>query len=134
MASAVGFDGWGQLRCSGRLTGQLLILRLMTLGFWRLRRGGSGSAMISATACRWAWLLFWGEKTRLCAGRSTSCAEAAYERQSVRDQVGLERGVVHQAPDRVVGREVPPRFLVDPVRGSGAQDDFRATLVGFQFV
>jgi hypothetical protein len=52
IASPAGLDGWGQLRCSGRLTGQLLILRLMTRGFSRLRRGGSGAAMISATA-RW---------------------------------------------------------------------------------
>jgi hypothetical protein len=61
------FDGWGQLRCSGRLTAQLLILRLMTLGFWRGRRGGSGSARISATARCWAVSMLWGEKTRLCA-------------------------------------------------------------------
>jgi|SRR5450755_4252987 hypothetical protein len=32
IASLGGLVGWGQLRCSGRLTGQLLILRLMTRG------------------------------------------------------------------------------------------------------
>jgi hypothetical protein len=41
IVSFAGLDGWGQLRCSGRLTAQLLILRLMTLGLWRGRRGGS---------------------------------------------------------------------------------------------
>jgi hypothetical protein len=51
MALAAGVAGWGQLRCSGRLTGQLLILRLMTRGFSRWRRSGSGWARISAIAC-----------------------------------------------------------------------------------
>ena len=51
IASWAGIAGLGQLRCSGRLTGQLLILRLMTRGFWRVRRWGSGRARISAIAC-----------------------------------------------------------------------------------
>src|SRR5450755_3237131 len=33
MLCSGGLVGWGQLRCSGRLTGQLDILRLMTRGF-----------------------------------------------------------------------------------------------------
>jgi hypothetical protein len=54
MVSSAGLVGWGQWRCSGRLTPQLDILRLMTRGFWRGRRSGSGPARISVIACRWA--------------------------------------------------------------------------------
>jgi hypothetical protein len=50
------------------LTFQLDILRLMTLGFCRSRRGANGSARISATAWwRAVWML-WGGKSRLGAG------------------------------------------------------------------
>lgn len=51
MVSLAGLVGWGQSRCSGRLTAQFDILRLMTLGFSRSRRSGSGSARISVIAC-----------------------------------------------------------------------------------
>lgn len=51
MVSLACMVGWGQLRCLGRLTGQLDILRLMTRGFLRGRRSGSGSARISVIAC-----------------------------------------------------------------------------------
>lgn len=51
MVSSAGLVGWGELWCSGRLTGQLLILRLITRGFLRRRRSGSGSARISEIAC-----------------------------------------------------------------------------------
>ena len=50
MLSLAGLAGGGQLRCSGRLTAQLLILRLMTRGFSRGLRWGSGWARISAIA------------------------------------------------------------------------------------
>ena len=50
MASSGRLVGLGVLRCSARLTGQLLILRLMTRGLRRRRRAGSGWARISATA------------------------------------------------------------------------------------
>ncbi len=50
MASFAGLAGWGQLRCSGRLTAQLDILRLTTRGFSRGLRSGSGWARISAIA------------------------------------------------------------------------------------
>jgi hypothetical protein len=42
MVSSGRVVGCGQFRCSGRLTPQLLILRLMTRGFSRRRRSGSG--------------------------------------------------------------------------------------------
>jgi hypothetical protein len=51
IVSSAGLVGWGQLWCSGRLTGHLDILRLITRGFSRRRRSGSGSARISAIAC-----------------------------------------------------------------------------------
>ena len=72
--------GWGQLRCSGRLTFQLDILRLTTRGLVRRRRGGSGWARISAIACSWAALRLWGGKARLGSGAASGGAEAAYER------------------------------------------------------
>ncbi len=115
MRVSAGLVGWGQLRCSGRLTGQLDILRLMTRGFLRRRRWGSGSARISAIACWCAVAIVRGGKSRLGAGGAAGGAEAADERQSVGDEVGLERGVVHHAPDRVVGAEVSVGLLVDAV-------------------
>ena len=117
MLSSGGLVGWGQLRCSGRLTGQLDILRLMTRGFSRARRWGSGSARISAIACWCAVVIVRGGKSRLGAGAAAGGAEAADERQSVRNEVGLECGVVHHTPDRVVGGEVAVGFLIDAVRG-----------------
>src|SRR5450432_639881 len=116
IASLGGLVGWGQLRCSGRLTGQLLILRLMTRGSARWRRSGSGWARISATACWWAVAMLWGGKSRVGAGAATRGAEACGERQSVGVEVGGERGVVHQPADRVVGAQVAVGFLVDAVR------------------
>jgi len=115
MRWAAGVVGWRQLRCSGRLTPQLLILRLMTLGFWRTRRVGSGSARISAIACWWAVVMVRGGKPGLRAGGAASGAEASDERQSVGDEIGMQGGVVHHAPDRVVRAEVPVGFLVDAV-------------------
>jgi hypothetical protein len=80
MASSGGLVGWGQLRCSGRLTPQLDILRLMTRGFSRCRRAGSGSARISAIARWWARSMLGGGKSRLGAGAAAGGAEAADER------------------------------------------------------
>jgi len=80
MASLVGVVGCGQLRCSCRLTPQLLILRLMTLGFWRRRRCGSGSARISAIAWWCALVIVRGGKPGLGAGAAARGAEAANER------------------------------------------------------
>jgi hypothetical protein len=68
MVSSGGVVGCGQLRWSGRLTPQLLILRLMTLGFSRARRCGSGSARISAIAFWCALAIVRGGKPRLGAG------------------------------------------------------------------
>lgn len=76
MASSVGLGGW---RCSGRLTDQLLILRLMTCGLERRRRSGSGWARISAIACSCALLVVRGGKSRLGAGGAAGSAEAADE-------------------------------------------------------
>jgi hypothetical protein len=80
MRSAAGLVGWGQLRWWERLTPQLDILRLMTRGFSRGRRSGSGSARISAIACWWAASRLWGGKSRLGAGAAAGGAEAADER------------------------------------------------------
>jgi hypothetical protein len=80
MIVSVGVVGWGQLRCWGRLTRQLDILRLITRGLRRWRRSGSGSARISAIACWWARSVLWGGKSRLGAGAATGGAEAADER------------------------------------------------------
>jgi hypothetical protein len=63
----------------------------------------------------WAVVRLWGGKSRLGAGGAAGGAQAADERQSVGDEVGLERGVVHHAADRVVGAEVAVGFLVDAV-------------------
>ena len=88
----------------------------MTRGLVRSRRSGSGSARISAIACSCARRArLWGGKSRVGAGAAAGGAKAAGERESVGVEVGLERGVVHQAPDRVVGAEVAVGFLVDAV-------------------
>ena len=76
-ACAVGLGG---LRCSGRLTPQLDILRLITRGLRRGRRPGSGSSRISAIACRWALSMSVGGKARLGAGGAAGGPEAADER------------------------------------------------------
>jgi hypothetical protein len=68
IASLGGLVGLGGLRCWGRLTGQLLILRLITRGLVRSRRGPSRSARISVIACSCALLIVWGGKSRLGAG------------------------------------------------------------------
>jgi hypothetical protein len=68
MTSETWAVGLGQLRCSGRLTPQLDILRLITRGLRRRRRSGSGWARISTIACSWAAARLWGGKARLGAG------------------------------------------------------------------
>lgn len=80
MVSSGGLVGWGQLRCSGRLTGQLLILRLITRGFSRRRRWGSGPARISAIACWCAVVIVRGGKPWLGSGAAAGGAEAFDER------------------------------------------------------
>jgi len=52
----------------------------------------------------------------------------------MRNEVGLQRGVVHHATDRVVGAEVPVGLLVDAVGVLGAEHDPRTALVGFQLI
>jgi hypothetical protein len=89
MASLGGLVGLGGFRCSGRLTAQLLILRLMTLGLLRKRRGRSRSERISAIACSWAVAIVRGGKSRLGAGAATGGPQAADERQSVGISVGV---------------------------------------------
>jgi len=68
IASSARFVGLAGFRCSGRLTGQLDILRLMTLGLVRSLRDGSRSARISVIAYSWALLIVRGGKSRLRAG------------------------------------------------------------------
>jgi len=60
--------GLGGSTCSGRLTAQLDILRLMTRGLRRRRRSGRGCARISTIACSCATARLWGGKSRLGAG------------------------------------------------------------------
>jgi hypothetical protein len=80
IASLGGLAGLGQLRCSGRLTPQLDILRLMTRGLARSRRSPSVSARISAIACSWAVASLWGGKSRLGSGTAPRGPDAACER------------------------------------------------------
>jgi hypothetical protein len=79
-ASLGGLLGLGGSRCSGRLTGQLDILRLITRGLDRSRRCPSVVARISAIACLCAVLIVRGGKSRLCAGAAAGGPEAAGER------------------------------------------------------
>jgi hypothetical protein len=132
--SSAGLVGWGQLWCSGRLTGHLDILRLITRGFLRGRRLGSGSARISAIACRCAVAIVRGGKPRVGAGAAVGGTEAADERQSVWNEVGGERGVVHHSPDRVVGSEMTVGLLVDAIGRLGAKHHSWAALVGLELV
>src|SRR5262245_56389346 len=115
IAASGGVVGCGQFRCSGRLMCHLAIFRLTSLGFVRKRRSGSGSARISAIACWWAAARLRGGKSRVGAGAAPGGSETAGEGQSVGVEVGLERGVVHQPPDRVMGAEVAVGLLDDPV-------------------
>jgi len=80
MVSLVGLVGFGGLRCSGRLTGEFDILRLITRGLDRCRRGPSVLARFSATACSWAVWIVRGGKSRLGAGASAGGPQAAGER------------------------------------------------------
>ena len=80
MVSSACLVGLGQLRCSGRLTGQLDILRLITRGLVRSRRGPSLSARISVTACSWAAASVRGGKSRLGSGAAAGGAQASGER------------------------------------------------------
>src|SRR5690242_19710170 len=99
MVSLGALVGCGQWRCAGRLTPQLLILRLTTRGLARRRRRGSVSARISAIASVCAVWRVWGGKSRVGAGAAAGGAEASGKRQSVGVKIGRERGVVHQAAD-----------------------------------
>jgi hypothetical protein len=80
MASLGCLAGWGALRCPGRLTPQPDILRLMTRGFARSRRSGSGSARISVIAWSCAAVRLWGGKSRVGSGAAAGGAEASDER------------------------------------------------------
>ncbi len=80
IASLARFVGLGGFRCSGRLTAQLDILRLITRGLVRSRRGLSRSARISVIACSWAVAIVRGGKSRLGSGAAAGGAEAAGER------------------------------------------------------
>jgi hypothetical protein len=68
VVSLGGLVGLGGLRCSGRLTGQLLILRLITRGLDLSRRGPSVLARISPTASSCAVVIVRGGKSRLGSG------------------------------------------------------------------
>jgi hypothetical protein len=80
MAALGGLLGFGGSRCSGRLTGQFDILRLITRGLDRSRRGPSVMARISAIACSCAVAIVRGGKSRLLAGAATGGPQAARER------------------------------------------------------
>src|ERR1035441_9898556 len=114
-ASSARFVGLGVFRCSGRLTPQLDILRLITRGLVRSRRGPSRSARISVIACSWALLIVRGGKSRLGAGTAAGGPQASGERQSVGIEVAGQCSVVHQPADRVVRAQVPVGFLVDAI-------------------
>lgn len=79
IASSAGFVGLGGLRCSVRLTPQLDILRLITRGLDRSRRGPSVLARISAIACSCAAAIVRGGKSRLCAGAAAGGPQASGE-------------------------------------------------------
>jgi hypothetical protein len=80
MVSLGGLVGLGGLRCSGRLTAQLDILRLMTRGLVRSRRGPSCSARISVITCSWAVVRVRGGKSRLGSGAAAGGPERSGER------------------------------------------------------
>lgn len=88
-ASLGGVVGLGGLRCSGRLTGQLDILRLITRGLDRSRRGPRTLARISLIASSWAVAIVRGGKSRLGAGAAAGGPQAAGERQSVGIEVAM---------------------------------------------
>jgi len=79
IASRGGLVGLGGFRCSGRLTPQLDILRLITRGLVRSRRGWSVLARISVIACSWAVAIVRGGKSRLCAGAAAGGPQASGE-------------------------------------------------------
>jgi hypothetical protein len=80
MASLSDLVGFGGLLCCRRLTGQFDILRLITRGLDRSRRGPSVFARISPIACSWAVAIVRGGKSRLGAGAAAGGPQAAGER------------------------------------------------------
>src|ERR1035437_5073019 len=107
MASPGGVVGLGGLRCSGRLTGQLDILRLMTRGLDRSRRGPSVSARISTIACSCAVAIVRGRTAR-GGGRRLRGPPGWWgtKERGWGFGVAVQGGVVHQPADRVVRAQV----------------------------
>src|SRR3954469_6673998 len=101
VSGAGGVPWW----CSARLSGQLDILRLITRGQARWRRGGSRRSVISVRVRASARVSRPGGKCRL--GRDL----AAHDPQGPREgePVGIKPlaagGLVHQLPDGVVHQE-----------------------------
>jgi hypothetical protein len=102
MASAGSLVGWGQCRCSSRLTPKLDILRLMTRGLERLRRRGRRWWAISRRPWVRALARWSGGKGRLRGDLSACEADGAGEGEPVGVEAVLAGGVLHQGADGVV--------------------------------
>lgn len=113
-ASAGSRVGWGQRRCSPRLTPKFDIFRLTTRGLDRLRRGGNRRAVISRSPSARAVVRWSGGKSRLGSDLTSSEADGAGEGEPVGVESAGSRGVMHQGTDGVMDQQVSPDFLLDP--------------------
>ena len=75
-----------------------------------------------------------GGKGALLGDGSAGNAERGDERDPVGVSSGVDRGVEHQRPDRVVAAQVAPDLLEDQVGFLGAEHGPWAALMGFEFI
>ena len=129
-----GMDGRGHARCSARLTGHLLIFRLMTGALALRRRGSSWCARISSvtSACCSACLL--GGKARAGTGAAARGPTTSHEGQAIGIDTSGQGSVVHHAPDGVVREQQPIHLLQHTVRALRAQHRAWATLMRLRFI
>jgi len=90
-----GVSGRGGLWCLARLSFQLDILRLMTRGLERNRRGAKSRSRISCRAVTSARASREGGKCRLVGDVAADDAQGAGEGNPVRVLLGLMCGLVH---------------------------------------
>jgi hypothetical protein len=92
----VGVSGRDGLACSARLSFQLDILRLITRGLDRSRRGGSSRSQISRNVWFSARASREGGKRRLAGDVAADDAQGAGEGEPVGIVADLPGGLVHQ--------------------------------------
>lgn len=127
-------SGRGGLLCSVRLSAQLDILRLITRGLDRNRRGSRRRSVISCRVCVSARVSRVGGKSHLAGGLPADDAQGAGEGHPVRVLSLVLGGLVHEVAQGVVHEEEREDLLLGPDRMLGAQDEAGTAQVGFDLV